>query len=242
MGRVVVRFLAQALIVAAPWIAAHAGVSGLGETNLKVLLSMLGLCIVLGWDVVDLYIPREQLRRFGKDYADKLAKQFEKPAPYPQLGTDVRINIMYVAWFGMRFKWMANYGFVTSSRSYPDVHMCLARWQGAAGQAVALQDTVWVDLRDQSKAELTFAQRWFFGTEFRLWHSQFKRTAHVLAVLSVPIVRAVGTKQNPKPKIVGVINVDAVSAKGLEWLENKETRQQLVTFLGDYGSFLAFLD
>ena len=242
MGKILVRFLAQALVVAAPWLAAHLGVSALSETNLKVLLSMVGLAIVLGWDVFDLYIPREQLRRFGKDYADKLSKQFEKPAPYPQLGSDVRVNIMYVSWLGTRFKWMANYGFVTSSRSYPDVHMFLARWQGAAGQAVAHGDTVWVDLRNQSQAKLTFKQRWLFGTEFRLWHSQFERTAHVLAVLSVPIVRAVGTKQNPRPKIVGVINVDAVSVKGLEWLENKDTRQQLVAFLGDYGSFLAFLD
>jgi hypothetical protein len=240
MLKLLLRYGAQALVVAAPWLAGHFG-WGLSETDQKVLLSLVGLILVLAYDAWDLYVPRQQLRRFGKKYCEKLAEHFNGDG-YPKLGEDLRLNIMYVrgVWPFRWFRWLANFGFAPAGRSYKDSQLFLFTWQGVAGKAVAERAHYWADLRDS--AALTTAERWLFKNRFRLAFWQLSRTSHVLAILSVPLFREVGEKPNIRSKLVGVINLDAVSPTGAAWLSSEDTRVQMVKFLADYGAFLAFLD
>lgn len=242
MFKLLLRYGTQGLLVAAPWLVAHGGFARFKQDDQKVVLSLIALFLIFCWDAVELYIPRQRLRQLGKEYADKLAKKFEDPR-YPQLGTDLRLNVMYLRGLGPLawFRWVANYGFVNRSHTYPDAHMLLMRWQGVAGRAVGAGAPIWVDLRGQGKARLTFSERYLFKSPFRLWHTQFAATEQVLAVLSVPLILEAGSRPNPRARIVGVINLDAVSERGAEWLSDPEVRSEMLRFLADHGSFLAFL-
>lgn len=156
----------------------------------------------------------------------------------------LRLNVLYVRgfWFCSWFKWVANYGYTDSAAIAPDLHMLLASWQGVAGVAVASRKPQWATLWADKPPSFTFAQRWAFGNRFRLWGSQLDRTADVRAVLSIPLVRRLGGSHNPRGKVVGVMNLDAITEAGANWLADPSKRDQLLKFLADHGGLLAFLD
>ena len=61
-------------------------------------------------------------------------------------------------------------------------------------------------------------------------------------MLSVPLVRRLGGSHNPRGKVVGVINLDAITEAGAAWLADRQKRGELLQFLADHGGLLAFLD
>jgi len=232
-------------VAASPWIAARFGWGALTEETRKISFSLFGVLLLAIWDFVDFYIPREHLRRFGKDYCDKLARTLrERPVPFPKMGQDIRLNVLYVRgfWFLSWFKWVANYGYTNSATIAPDLHMLLAKWQGLAGVAVRSCKPQWATLWTDTPPSLTFAQRWLFRNTFRLWGTQLDRTAEVRAVLSIPLVRRLGGSHNPRGEVVGVMNLDAITEAGSAWLADPQKRDELLKFLADHGGLLAFLD
>ena len=248
--KVVLKTLSGALAAAAPWIfawaATKAGAKGPPLTeDQKVWTSLVAVLLVGVWDLVEFYLPREQLRRFGKEYCDKLAKTLrERPAPFPKLGTDIRLNVMYARgfWVFSWFKWVANYGYTDDASVASDQHMWMAKWQGIAGVACRSGKPQWATIWTEDPPILTFSERWMFQNEFRMWGFQLTRTANVRAVLSIPLVRKHGGSHNPRGKVVGVLNLDAVSTAGALWLADPEKREELLKFLSDHGGMLAFLD
>jgi hypothetical protein len=243
--RLFLKTITAMTVAASPWIAAHLGWGTLTEEARKVAFSLFGVLILAVWDFVDFYIPREHLRRFGKDYCDKLAKTLrDRPAPFPKLGEEIRLNVLCVRgfWFMSWFKWVANYGYTDNSTVAPDLHMFLAKWQGVAGVAVASGKPQWATLWTDTPPTFDFAQRWVFRNKFKLWGSQLDRTAEVRAVLSIPLVRRLGGTHNPRGKVVGVMNLDAISEAGVAWLADPQKRHELLKFLADHGGLLAFLD
>jgi hypothetical protein len=244
--RLFLKTLTALTVAASPWIAAHFGWAQLSDETRKVAFSLFGVLVLAIWDFVDFYIPREHLRRFGKDYCDKLAKTLrERPAPFPKMGEDIRLNVLYVRglWLFSWFKWVANYGYTDNATIAPDLHLLLAKWQGVAGVAVASCKPQWATLwTDAPPSSFSFAQRWAFQTKFKLWGPQFERTAEVRAVLSIPLVRRLGGYHNPRGKVVGVMNLDAITEPGAAWLADPQKRGELLKFLADHGGLLAFLD
>jgi hypothetical protein len=59
----------------------------------------------------------------------------------------------------------------------------------------------------------TFAERWLFQNEFRLWGPQFTRTCHLKGVISNPIVKA-SEGLSPTFTAVGVLNLDTDTVAG----------------------------
>jgi hypothetical protein len=243
--RLFLKTLTALAVAASPWIAEHLGWAGLSDETRKGAFSLFGVLLLAVWDFVDFYIPREHLRRFGKDYCDKLAKTLrERPAPFPKMGEDLRLNVLYVRgfWLCSWFKWVANYGYTDSATIAPDLHLWMAKWQGVAGVAVASCKPQWATLWTDTPPSFGFAQRWAFRNKFKLWGPQLDRTVEVRAVLSVPLVRRLGGSHNPRGKVVGVMNLDAITEAGAAWLADPQKRSELLKFLADHGGLLAFLD
>jgi len=243
--RLFLKTITAITVAASPWIAAHLGWGALSEESRKITFSVFGVLVLALWDFVDFYIPREHLRRFGKDYCDKLAKTLrDRPAPFPRMGQDIRFNVLYVrgVWWCSWFKWVANYGYTDSANIAPDLHMWLATWQGVAGVAVASRKPQWATLWADKPPSFTFAQRWTLRNKFKLLGPQLDRTAEVRAVLSIPLVRRLGGSHNPRGKVVGVMNLDAITEAGAAWLAEPHKRDELLKFLADHGGLLAFLD
>src|SRR5437867_9467291 len=100
MGRLIGRYLAQALLVLTPifaplfvssfklqpLITRVFGASCLPSEGARAGLSFVFLAIVFVYDAIDLYLPRESRRRFRNRY---LTSQFEELRP--QLHKDVRV-------------------------------------------------------------------------------------------------------------------------------------------------------
>src|SRR5580700_9800319 len=88
--RLILEYVARALPVALPllipkdyppvsWVIsglAAAGVQKPADDQLKAVVALLGLLLVFVFDVYHLYIPRQDARRFGKSYFDRMVKDF----------------------------------------------------------------------------------------------------------------------------------------------------------------------
>ena len=208
------------------------------ELQLRILITAIALCLSLTFEAVDLYLPSRSLVRFRKRYLEEQKKEWRT-----KLHPDIRINIMYARrrWYflwGIRvFEWTWNDGFEPPNE-HQDANMWLCDRQGACGKALRSMRPQSVYLEAGPSQPLTFPQRWLFANEFRLWSSQLRRTAHLRAVISIPILEQ-SDDLSPSFTSVGVINLDTSTQAGAERLRGNE--RELAEYFMRLGKILAAL-
>jgi len=207
------------------------------ELQLRIYISVIALVLSLTFEAIDLYIPSRSLLRFRKHYLEEKRKEWRE-----KLTADIRISIMYArrrwytCWLFLRvFEWTWNDGF-EHPNEHADANLWMCDRQGACGRAfrTGRPQSVYFDGGRPS----TFAERWLFRNEFRLSGWQLRRTAHLKAVISIPILER-SDELSPSFKSVGVINLDTSSASGAETLRRNE--QQLADYFMRFGKILAAL-
>ncbi len=223
MLRLFFGYLAKALLVAVPLLTPQfasvpyvrqMAIVGGDEKKAGALLSLVVLGLVFVYEAAERGIPRLDAARLRDDYLRQLVKKLP-----PEVARQLRFNVMiarrrwYMLFIGREFQWTASRGFDLCHR---DVKLWLAAWQGVCGAAFRDQQVKFVDLRGVPPLE---ASCWkFWQNPFRLFKWQLQRTQHVQAILSVPMVLKRGDGGNPSFVKVGVINVDAVTNDGAEFL------------------------
>jgi hypothetical protein len=212
-----------------------AGTKAQAELRIRLIVSGLAVLLILVNELVEYYLPARNLGEYRRWYLeDKETEWHEK------LGPEVRINIMfarrrwYVLWLFRVFEWTWN---DFQPPHHEDANLWLAEWQGVCGRALRTQRPQSVYFREQ-RQPLTVWQKWFFQNEFRLWGKQFDRTAHLRAIISIPIIVA-SSDLSPSHRAVGVVNLDSWTKSGAELLENNE--DELAVYFTRLGKTLATL-
>ena len=182
--------------------------------------------------------PRVQAKKFAYNYVGNILDDFSKNLSEGiRMGDDIRINVLFARrcwWFPFlkRFSWFANRGFLGGHR---DNNLWLLTVQGLCGKAFREEKTLATDMRT-AKLDRNWKPSqenlWLF-----LWQRQ--KAQHLKAILSIPMFRTTKSDAMTHHKVVGVINVDAVSDKGAEWV--LKNRENLEAFWGDRGTTLVWL-
>lgn len=118
------------------------------EMKLRVIASLVGLGLLIGYEIIDTVLPRRNLTEFRTIYLAQEKKVWRGGAS--ALINDVRINIMHVRrpWYTMflgRFYWTWNDGFDPPHQK--DANMLLLTFQGVAGTAYRSKEPKAVDFR-----------------------------------------------------------------------------------------------
>ncbi len=209
------------------------------ELHARATCEMAAILTLAGADAVRLAGTHAEKKRFAREFIKRLEKEITDQPGMPDVGRDVRLNVMFlprrIPWL-RRMKWYANLGFATNAGPHGDAHLFLFSWQGLCGAAVRERRPLITDLRTQAPS---FSWK-FWNNPFRMFAWQLRRTGNVKVILSVPIYRQKGSEQNPSFQIVGVINFDAVSEAGADWIIANEP--QMTAWLGGHGTILAALE
>jgi hypothetical protein len=207
------------------------------ELQLRVLITVAALACTLMFEAVDLYLPSRSLLRFRKHYLEEQNKEWRS-----KLIDDVRINIMYARrrWYFLwlfvkAFDWTWNDGFAHPNE-HIDANLWMCEFQGLCGRAfrTGKPQSVYFD----GGQPMTFRDTWLFGNAFRLSGWQLRRTAHLKAVISVPILDQ-SDDLSPSYKSVGVINLDTSTDAGATKLRDNE--EALTEYFMRLGKILAAL-
>jgi hypothetical protein len=254
VSRLIFRYLAQALFVLSPFIAPIAlqqprlralvvqlfGTATPPPEQTRAAISFVFLATVFVYDALDLYIPRESRRRFRNRYLKARFAELQE-----NLHTDVRINVMFVRrrWFLAfipYFEWTANHGFKAGRDR--DNKLGFFIWQGVCGKAYRSGLVTWEDLRGSRNdwTRMNWGEKFLFRNQYALAYWQLAKTRSVKGILSVPIFRQKGEHPNADWRAVGVINVDAITTEGADWLAANHPEWR--DFFLDLGTTLAELD
>ena len=254
--RLVIEYICRAAVVVAPLLVPKFMVLGVArflpflqgkpeqqiEDTLRVAVSLLGLVGVFGFDIFNLYIPRQQARQFARDYFNRCIVEIRKRPDIPALGEHIRLNVLFAPRlrFVRCFKWTANVGFEPPVGYSRDGHLWLFTWQGICGRALKLRETQFVDLRTLPiNRHYWLAHICPMKENFRLFSRQLRKTRHVRAVLSVPIFEQRLPSPNPRFRAIGVFNIDAVTDEGSDWLS--KDRKSLTVYFADQAQLFAYM-
>lgn len=176
--------------------------------------------------------PRTQVRNFAEAYVKNALDDFEEEIAESglRMATDLRVNVLFARWH--RFVWFANRGF---TGCHHDNNLWILRWFGLSGNALKEKNTIAVDLRGRTPS----GGRWPRRENLWLFSWQARKTRHLKAVVSIPIFKETKKGAMTHHKAVGVINVDAVSDAGAEWILSNGPA--LEAFFGDRGTALVWL-
>jgi len=225
-----------------PWLVAALGTK---EDKLKdaaiAALTTIDVVVLSTYELLTRVLPQRQAKRVADVYVESLIKQFEEEIKTHgmEMGSDIRINVMFVrrsifTFFMRRFVWFANRGF---EGGHGDNGLWLFTGQGLCGRAFKEKKTLSVDLRGESA---TGKAKWLPCRD-NFWMLAWQRrcTAHLKAILTIPIFAEEKIGQMTYHTPVGVINIDAVSDQGAEGLLSNKKR--LDGFFKDSGKILALL-
>jgi hypothetical protein len=215
------------------------------DDQLAAIVALFGLVLVFGFDVYNLYLPKQNTRRFGQAFFDRVVEDFKRNNA-PAFGTDLRLNAMFLRkprWLGrfnpLPLRWIANAGFDPAFGAARDGHIWIWGFQGVCGRTLRKRLPQFSDFRTVRPSDSWTSLFIPWRDNYRLFRWQIRRTDHVKAILSVPISVPDDNGSNPKIRIIGVFNLDAVSDQGANWIAN--TQQQTTKYLSDNGQFLALL-
>lgn len=262
--RLILRYASQAMIVLAPMVTLNFSVLDIVrkgnegpkeiihflvfdgtkesvELKVRLILSIIAIIILLLFEIFDLYLPLRSLENFRKTYLETCWKDWEK-----NLNKDVRINIMYARrkwyflWLASVFEWSWNKGF-ESPNKFRDANIWLCEFQGVCGLAFRSGDpkSIYFPSQNHSSTNSSSSSSIISSTGgFNLFPWQKSKTEHLLAVISIPLLRKTDGS-SPSVKVVGVINLDASTDKGRDFLQRNEDK--LVEYFIRYGKILAAL-
>jgi len=159
------------------------------ELLVRFLLVISAVALIVVADVVDIYLPRRELRRFGSAY---LAGQSQVWRESLFKERKIRVGVMYIRrrwyWpFWKVFRWAWSYGF-EPPYGHHDVNMRLACWQGVVGQAFETQVPK-IAFFTGPVAPMSFMEKWCFQNQFHFSAFQLHRTRFVKGIISIPIMR-----------------------------------------------------
>ena len=246
MGKVAFRYLLQGVFTLAPfWSGLLTKTMGWNEPAdlvVRTLVAFAILSVSFVYDAADFAAPALRAHELGKKFVARIEKGVSPKQVGVSLGADIRVDVLVLGSplpllpLRLVFKWFANPGFVGQ---HADNGMFLWRWQGLSGLARAERKSMFVDSAGLTK--ITAAAGWRSKEGLYLTKRQCRTTAHLRAILSVPLLREVQRKGSllKKWKAVGVINVDAVSENGATWLV--ANRSLLEAYLLEEGALLADL-
>jgi hypothetical protein len=248
MWRIVLGHIFKLLIAVAPfaivpwwmrhrdwWPALAAVVHDDKATAEKLIVSGLTVADLLVLSLYEFFAhvrPRMDGRAFGRSYTQRLFDEFSAKCREAglTLGRDVRVNVMILRWW-LVFRWFANKGFVGGHR---DDSLVLLRFQGICGHAFRHEKLVAVDFRTAARPS-----RWKPWHNFWLWPWQCTNTGHLTAIVSIPIFREAKDGAMTRHRAVGVVNIDAVSDAGADWILKE--KEALKNFFGPSGMVIAHL-
>jgi len=257
--RLILEYVARMLPIALPlflptdYLPSHAhiralfaaiGLSDPTDAQVRGVGAMVGLMLVFVFDFFNLYLPKEEARRFAKLFFDRLVYEFSDEDA-PAFGSDLRMNVLFIRaprWIGKRIlplRWAANVGFAPAFGNNSDAHFWIWGFQGVCGRAIRKGFPQFSDLRGEIMYDRWSSMVIPWRVNFRFFRWQIRRTAHVKAVLSVPIHAQTAPSPNPKMRLLGVVNLDAVSDGGADWLV--KTHKGTAEYLCDQVQFLAYL-
>lgn len=208
------------------------------ELTLRILITATALVGSLIFEAVDLYWPSRSLLRFRMHYLEEKRKEWRD-----KLSPAVRINIMYARrrwyflWLVRTFEWTWNDGF-DPPVGHVDANMWICEFQGVCGKAFRTMKPQSVYFDANTPEAGGFREKWFFDNKFHLSHRQLRRTRHLRAVLSIPILEQ-SDGMSPDYRSVGVINLDASSDAGMNELHKNE--RELAEYFTRLGKILAAL-
>ncbi|HKO44093.1 MAG TPA: hypothetical protein VJU84_12525 [Pyrinomonadaceae bacterium] len=205
------------------------------ELKIRVLLILVGCCLVLLLDVLDHYLPKRDFDSFRALYLDELKQEWRE-----FLGEEIRINVLHARrrWFFPLiriFYWTWNDGF---AQTHLDGNLFLTTWQGVAGETFRRRRPLLVDFRESKNQILRFYERWLPFNQFHLWPRQISKTKELCCILSIPMFIS-SQKLSPKWRPVGVINLDTLSDAGADFLVSNQ--EELSKYFMDYGKIIAYL-
>lgn len=206
------------------------------EMRVRVLLTLTGYALFVFSGYIDLYRPARSLVKFRGDLIAFLNECHWRHGGL-NISSDIRINVMYIRWrlrrpFGWSFEVAWRDGFQPKHR---DADIRLYAWQGACGRARSRRDAVFVDFR--TMVPPTNLRWWHWSPDFRLTKWQQDKTAHLYAILSVPIFDTSGPPGQEKQKCVGVINLDALTPAAADALKTRA--DDLSKALAQHGTLIA---
>ena len=209
------------------------------ELAFRFFLVIFAVALIVAADIVDIYLPRRELRRFRSAYLAGQCKIWRESIFAKR---KIRIGVMYIRrrWFWPFWKvfhWAWSDGF-EPPYGHHDVNMGLACWQGVVGQAFKTQVPK-IAFFTGPAVSLSFTERWCFRNQFRFSAFQLRRTRGVRGIISIPIMRK-GQGDSPAYKVVGVITLDAYTDDDATFLNQNE--QVLVEYFFRVGSILGSLD
>jgi len=139
--------------------------------------------------------------------------------------------------FVKRFVWTWNKHFDREGQ-HRDSGLFLTTLQGACGQAYRREEPIYLDLRRGEPQECSWFRRWFSQPHFGLLPWQLRKTAHVKAILSIPVLLKKHNREgNSSFRPVGVINIDATTEEDADYLAAEE--RKLARYFRDFGIVLA---
>jgi hypothetical protein len=170
------------------------------EMKLRIIASLVGLVLLITYEIVDTVVPRRDLREFRTAYLGQQKEEWRND-PDNKIPDDVRINIMHVRrpWYTLfmgKFYWTWNDGFIPPQQK--DANMKLLTFQGVAGSAFKAKKPKAVDLRNLSPQMVSLMD---YKAQITL--------AVVAGVLSTVPWWLIG-KPSPIPYFIGVIIALAV--------------------------------
>lgn len=238
MFRILLGYLMKMGVVAAPVLLpffVRFGADSLDEKKAGALISCALLTVVFGFDIVDHALPRLHAEKFRAAYLREVVnKHFEGSAEHLRFNLMLARRRWFVLWLFRVFHWSASIGF--DRGRHHDARLCLAEWQGVCGQALRAERPVFTDFRGLPKTEPHW-RPWKNPSWLFRW--QAIRTRDVLVICSIPLLVERGTPGNPIFRAVGVLNIDAVSGEGADWL--KANWRELASPMMDLGGLLAVL-
>lgn len=249
MWRVLIPRIAQLLAVASPVLVPalfkkdlnsifHVSDSKDAERWCQVFFMGVALALLQLFDYFEFELPRIRARKFGTAYVGRFVVQ-ELCDLGAKFGDDIRLNVLVARriWWTLflvrRFEWFVTKGF---RAQHPDNRLWLCTKQGLAGLEFSDGRGAFLDTRELGS--IGNDSGWPDRGNFYLFSGQRAKTRHLKALMSVQMARE---KPGPVPvwQRVGVINVDAVSDLGAEWL--KTNRDAVGRLLQEHGQILAQL-
>ena len=208
------------------------------ELALRFLLALFAVALIIAADIIDVYLPRRELRRFRSAY---LTGQCEIWRSELFKKHNVRVSVLYVRrrwyWpFWKAFYWAWNYGF--EPPYHHDANMRMACWQGVAGQAFETQISKCAFFSQPAPAK-KFTEKWCFHNQFKFSFRQLRLSSSVTGVIGILIMRK-GQGDSPSYKTVGVILLDAYTNDDAHFLDTN--KQELAKYFFRVGRILGSLD
>jgi hypothetical protein len=253
MGKVFAQFLLKALGVIGPfvlpWVLKFSLTSGGDDHREKIVragLSLLGLTLGFGFDMYEYIAPKKRALDFGSKYAKRVIfAELKDKLTKDQLaiGADIRISVFFArrAWWTLfilhYFAWFVHDGFQEEHGHHLDRKVVLMTFQGLAGKAYREEKPQFMNLSGVNVLAGRWRDLWLFGNQFRLTYWQLRKTSDVKAILSVPIFYEKKPPPDYEGELVGVINVDAVSTAGADWLE--KNWGDVARFVHEHGAIIA---